>query len=121
MAYAGNTTHRSHSTFSERVSPAGRRTLPALIAAAALLMLVAIPAAAAPPESTFERTLSVNGSALQLTVSTGGGNINLTRGSDNQLHIVGHVKASWGGNEDEVRQIVANPPIEQTGNIVRIG
>ena len=112
MAYAGNITHRSPSTSS---------LLPALIAAVAVLALAAIPAAAAPPEATFERTLSVDGSALQLTVSTGAGNIHLTRGSDNQLHIVGHVKASWGGSEDEVRQVVANPPIEQTGNIVRIG
>jgi DUF4097 and DUF4098 domain-containing protein YvlB len=93
----------------------------ALTAAVALLSAAAIPAAAAPPEATFERTLSVNGSALQLTVSTGAGNIQLTRGSDNQVHVVGHVKASWQGSEDEVRQVAANPPIEQTGNIVRVG
>ncbi|MGH9589272.1 MAG: DUF4097 family beta strand repeat-containing protein [Terracidiphilus sp.] len=94
----------------------------ALLAAAALLSLAAvIPAAAAPPEATFERTLTVNGSVLQLMVSTGSGNIQLTRGSGNQVHIVGHVKANWGGNEDEVRQIAAHPPIEQTGNIVRVG
>lgn len=94
--------------------------LTALFATAALVLL-AIPAAAAPPEATFERTLTVNGSVLQLSVSTGSGNIQLTRGSDNQVHVVGHVKAGWGGSEEEVRQIAAHPPIEQTGNIVRIG
>ena len=93
----------------------------ALLAVAALIALAAVPAAAVPPESTFERTLSVNGSVLQLTVSTGSGNIQLKRGSDRQVHIVGHVKANWGGDPDEVRQIAAHPPIEQTGNIVRIG
>ena len=98
-----------------------RRAGLAFLTAAALVALAAIPATAAPPEATFERTISVNGSALQLNVSTGAGNIQLTRGSDNQVHIVGHVKANWGGDEDQVGQIAAHPPIEQTGNIVRIG
>ena len=31
------------------------------------------------------------------------------------------MKSSWGGSEERVREIAANPPIEQTGNIVRIG
>lgn len=122
MVRFGISLHRSHPTalhISSRT--AGCRALPAVFAAVALLLLAAIPAAAAPPEATFERTLSVNGSALQLTVSTGGGNIQLTRGSDNQVHIVGHVKANWGGSDEDVRQVAANPPIEQTGNIVHIG
>jgi hypothetical protein len=98
-----------------------RRSLPVLVAVAALLA-ASLPAAAAPPEATFERTLSVNGSALQLMVSTGGGNVRLTRGSSNKVHIVGHVKANfWGNKEAEVQQIASHPPIEQTGNIVRIG
>lgn len=98
-----------------------RRVLPVCAAVAALLV-AAVPAAAASPEATFERTLSVSGSALQLMVSTGGGNVRLTRGSGNQVHIVGHVKANlWGSHEAEVQQIAAHPPIEQTGNIVRIG
>lgn len=100
---------------------AGRRALVELALAAMLLALAALPAAAAPPQATFERTLTVNGSALQLTVSTGSGNIQITHGSGNQVHIVGHVKAAWGGNEEEVRQVADHPPIEQTGNIVRIG
>lgn len=116
-------THRAYLSSLHRASlvGTGHRMLPALLASVALLVLAAIPAAATPPEATFERTFSVNGSALQLTVSTGAGNIHLTRGSDNQVHVVGHVKANWGGNEETVRQIAANPPIEQTGNIVRIG
>jgi DUF4097 and DUF4098 domain-containing protein YvlB len=31
------------------------------------------------------------------------------------------VKSSWGGSEERVKEIAANPPIEQTGNIIRIG
>jgi hypothetical protein len=93
------------------------------IAAAAVLALAALPALAS--EATFERTLSVSG-RVQLTVATGSGNIHLTRGAGNQVHIFGRVKSGWGGsvwggNDDRVRQIAANPPIAQTGNIVRIG
>ena len=71
-------------------------------------------------EATFERTLTVSGK-VELSVSTGSGNIHLTHGSANQIHIHGRVKSNEGGNEERVREIAANPPIEQTGNIVRIG
>jgi beta-lactamase regulating signal transducer with metallopeptidase domain len=75
-------------------------------------------------EATFERTLTVSGQ-LQLSVSTGSGYIHLTRGASNQVHIFGKVRAGWGwggsGSENRVKEIAANPPIEQTGNIVRIG
>ena len=85
--------------------------------AAAALALAAIPALAS--EATFERNLQVNG-RVELSVGTGSGNIRLTHGSGNQVHIFGRVKSNWG-NEDRVREIAANPPIEQTGNIIRIG
>jgi len=89
-----------------------------LILAAAALALAAVPALAT--EQTFERTLTVNG-RLELSVATGSGNIHLTRGSGSQLHIVGRVKSNWGGSDEKVHEIASNPPIEQTGNIVRIG
>jgi DUF4097 and DUF4098 domain-containing protein YvlB len=71
-------------------------------------------------EYTFERTVTVSGQA-QLSVETGSGNIHLTRGADNQVHIFGKVKTNWGASEERAKEIAANPPIEQTGNIVRIG
>jgi DUF4097 and DUF4098 domain-containing protein YvlB len=86
--------------------------------ATAALALAAIPALAT--EATFERNLTVNG-RVELSVSTGSGNIHLSRGTGNQIHIFGRVKSNWGGSEQRVREIAANPPIEQTGNIVRIG
>jgi DUF4097 and DUF4098 domain-containing protein YvlB len=84
----------------------------------AALALAAVPALAS--EATFDKTLSVNGK-VELSVSTGSGNIHLTRGSDNRVHIFGKVKSGWGGSDQKVREIAANPPIEQTGNIIRIG
>jgi DUF4097 and DUF4098 domain-containing protein YvlB len=86
--------------------------------ATAALAMAAIPALAS--EATFDRNLSVNG-RVELSVSTGSGNIHLTRGSGNQVRIHGVVKSNWGGSEEKVKEIAANPPIEQTGNIVRIG
>ncbi len=89
-------------------------------AATAVLMAAALPAFAA--EATFERNLSVSGH-VELSVNTGSGNIHITRGTDNQIHIFGKVHSNhWdGGDEQRVHEIAANPPIEQTGNIVSIG
>ena len=64
-----------------------------LFAATAALSLAAAPALAS--EATFERSLSVNG-RVELSVATGSGNIHLTHGSGNQVHIVGHVKLRLG-------------------------
>jgi DUF4097 and DUF4098 domain-containing protein YvlB len=86
--------------------------------AAAILAVAAVPALAT--EATFERNLTVNGH-VELAVSTGSGHIHITHGSGDRVHIVGHVKSNWGGSEERVQQIANNPPIEQTGNIIRIG
>jgi DUF4097 and DUF4098 domain-containing protein YvlB len=85
---------------------------------AAALALAAMPALGS--EATFERNLTVNG-RVELSVATGSGNIHLTHGSGSQVHIFGRVKSSWGGSEERVKEIAANPPIEQTGNIIRVG
>jgi hypothetical protein len=89
-----------------------------LLLATAALALAAVPALAT--EATFERTLTVSG-PVDLSVATGSGNIHVTPGAGNQVHIFARVKSNWGGNDDKVREIAANPPIEQTGDIIRIG
>ena len=94
-------------------------------AAAAMLvaMTMCLPAAFA-AEKSFDRTLSVNG-PVTLRVSTGSGYIRVSPGSDNQVHIVGRVKSNnswWGGSSDDaVAKVAANPPIDQAGNIIRVG
>lgn len=87
-------------------------------AAIAVLAFATLPALAS--EATFERNLTVNG-RVELAVATGSGHIHLTRGSGTQVHISGRVKSNWGGSEQRVQEIAKNPPIEQTGNIIRIG
>ncbi len=86
--------------------------------AAAILAIAAVPALA--NEATFERNLTVSGH-VELTVATGSGHIHITHGSGDRVHIFGRVKSNWGGNEQKVTEIANNPPVEQTGNIIRIG
>lgn len=91
--------------------------IPAVVLASAAL-LAALPLFAA--EATFERNFTVSGRP-DLTVATGSGTIHLSPGPAGQIHIVGHVRSGWGGSENQVRDVAAHPPIEQTGNIMRIG
>ncbi len=86
--------------------------------AAAVLALAALPALAS--EATFDRTLSVSG-RVDLSISNGSGNVHIVRGSSSQVKVHGLVKSNWGSSEERVRAIAASPPIEQTGNIIRIG
>ncbi len=90
------------------------------------MVALAGPAALA-ADGTFERTLKVNGPVL-LAVDTESGNIHVSAGAVDSVHIVGHVHASNGGlfgggspSEDRVKQIVANPPLNQAGNIISLG
>ncbi len=95
-----------------------RRLLAVSAAFTVISVLVAAPARAT--EATFERDLTVNG-RVDLSVTTGSGSIHLTVGPAGRVHVFGRVKSGWGGSDAKVREIAANPPIEQTGNIVRVG
>jgi hypothetical protein len=95
----------------------------AAVALAALSL--SLPAVGFAAEQSFDRTLTVNG-PVTLRVSTGSGYIRVSPGSDNQVHVVGHVKSShnsWfgGSTDDAVSRVVQEPPISQAGNIIRIG
>jgi DUF4097 and DUF4098 domain-containing protein YvlB len=82
-----------------------------------------IPALALASDSTFDKTLNVNG-AVQLEISTGSGYVHVNPGSDNQVHIIGHVHANhgfMGSSDDQVQKVVDNPPIQQSGNTIRVG
>jgi DUF4097 and DUF4098 domain-containing protein YvlB len=89
-----------------------------LLTLAAFLMMTSLSALAS--ETSFDRTLTVNGQ-VELSVSTGSGNIHLFHGSDTRVHIFARIKCGWGCDEGKMRELAARPPIEQTGNIVRIG
>jgi DUF4097 and DUF4098 domain-containing protein YvlB len=78
-------------------------------------------------EGSFDRTLSVSANAVELDVSTGSGKIDIRQGPVNRVEIHGRIRVgtergrSERDAEDLVRQIETQPPIEQNGNVIRIG
>ena len=101
------------------------------ISLALLVVLVALPAAACAMdlqaiEGKFERALKVTGE-VDLSVSTGSGSIDTRVGEAGTVRVSAIIRArsDWTRSEKEtealVRRIEANPPIEQNGNIIRIG
>lgn len=92
----------------------------AMLAAAVL----ALPAMMLGAEGSFDRSLHVTG-PVDLDVSTGSGHIHVRAGSSGTVEVHAVIKANdhWGGRsaEERVREIEANPPVEQDGNTVRVG
>jgi Putative adhesin len=94
----------------------------------ALVLLCATFALAA--EGTFNRTLNVGANA-EVEIGGGSGNITVHSGEAGKISIVGHVKTSnysawnWfggsGSADDKIKRIVDKPPVEQSGNWVRVG
>jgi Toastrack DUF4097 len=77
-------------------------------------------------EGSFDRTLNLSGT-VNLEVSTGSGSIDIRRGQSNRVEIHGRIRAGDGwwwpsrDSADAVRRLEANPPIEQSGQTIRIG
>ncbi|HEX4652242.1 MAG TPA: DUF4097 family beta strand repeat-containing protein [Granulicella sp.] len=76
---------------------------------------------------TFERTLAVAGTPM-VTISTGSGYIHVNAGSGSAVRIEAKVTAqngwSFGGSgsvDERVREIIAHPPIVQSGSTITIG
>jgi len=89
----------------------------------AMASLIQPATAAASAEGSFQRTLQVTG-PVNLDLTTGSGTITVHSGSDNQVQITGHIRVTnwFGGDaEERVHRIEANPPIQQSGNDIRIG
>jgi hypothetical protein len=71
----------------------------------------------------FHRTLHVTGS-VELQVETGSGSILVHPGNSDEVQVTGHIQANewFGGNAGErVKRIQDNPPVQQSGNDIRIG
>ena len=97
------------------------RAFPVLLVLIALsVALTAFPAFAA-SEGHFDRTLTVTG-AVDLDVQTGSGEITLRTGDSTKVEIHARIHGSgWGEVEQRIHEIENNPPIEQSGNTIRIG
>ena len=85
--------------------------------------LLAFQAAAAGPEGSFDRTLNVTG-AVDLDVQTSSGRIEVRPGDSSSVRIHAVIRAnnefSHGDEAARIREIETNPPVQQTGNTIRI-
>lgn len=101
-----------------------RKIVPSVLgyAIAALLCFYGLPAAAA-AEGSFQRTLQVNG-PVHMELTTGSGNVQVRTGNSSQVEVTGRIRATdWfeGNVEEKIKRIESNPPIQQSGNTIRIG
>ena len=71
-------------------------------------------------EGRFERTLQVSG-PVTLNIETRSGNIVVTRSGDGAVQVVGRIRARGMNAAERVQQLESTPPIQQTGNTIRIG
>ena len=94
------------------------------LAAAAALVGLAIGCAGTPAEfGSFERTLTVNGPA-RLEVKNGSGSIQTHAGEPGQVRIRAEVRVQawpWEDTRRRVEELTRRPPIEQSGNTIRVG
>jgi len=84
---------------------------------------LALAPAYATAADTFEKTFTVS-SPVRLELSNGSGTVEIRGSADGKVHVTGKVTAGWsvfGSSEKNVQDVVANPPVEQNGNVIRIG
>lgn len=76
-----------------------------------------------PATGSFDRTLSVSG-PIRLELTNAAGDVTIHGGADGKVHIHGDVRVSGMGFENpqtRLNEIVSNPPLDQKGDVVRIG
>ena len=104
-------------------------TLHRLTGSVAISAALLIPAAAQAQraEGSFERTLTVAGRP-DVEIESGSGSIEVRQGAAGRVEVRGRIRATdWGWRrgrysaEERVKSLEANPPVTQTGNVVRIG
>jgi DUF4097 and DUF4098 domain-containing protein YvlB len=91
-----------------------------LVLAASLLASCGIEPSA---KGTFDRTFTING-PTRLDLSTGSGDVHVTVGATGEVRVHGEIQANhWGaeGGQKRIEQVQSNPPIQQEGNLIRVG
>lgn len=72
---------------------------------------------------SFDRTVSVN-APIRLELGNASGDVAITGSADGKVHVHGDVKSygmGFGSPKDRLNEIVSNPPVEQKGDVIRIG
>jgi DUF4097 and DUF4098 domain-containing protein YvlB len=101
------------------------RPLLVVLALAGTATGCAVDAQIATATGSFSRQLTVSG-PVDLEVKTGSGSIEIRRGEANTVQVAGEIRAQRGfwnevGAEERIRAIESAPPIQQTGNAIRLG
>ena len=93
--------------------------LPIVIAAA---LVCAGCTAVAQDSASFERTMTVSG-PVRLDLTNGSGSVQITGGATGHVRIHGDIRrrAFFFGHTYSAKEVADNPPIEQQGNVIRIG
>ena len=92
-----------------------------LVMVALAVAIATSPVLAGSSDGHFDRTLNVTG-AVDLDVQTGSGDITLRTGDSTKVEIHAKIHGSgWGDVEQRIHEIENNPPVEQSGNTIRIG
>ena len=71
----------------------------------------------------FDRSFNVTG-PIRLELNNASGDVNITGSADGKVHVRGEVRASGFGIDSTRKRLddtLANPPIEQKGDTIRIG
>jgi Putative adhesin len=79
--------------------------------------------AGAPANGSFSRTLNVSG-PIRLEVANAAGDVAIGGSTDGRVHVKADVRSSGftlANPRKRVDELVANPPIEQKGDTIRIG
>jgi len=74
-------------------------------------------------QGSFDKTFTVAG-PVQLDVSTGSGDVEITTGASNEVRIHGEIHAHGWSSDDaraKLQDIAAHPPISQENNLIRVG
>ena len=99
------------------------RTLLVLAAITSLLTLGGCGSGKASAEGTLDKTLTVDGPAhLQLTA--GSGDSTITVGAPGEIRVHGDISVhsfSAESGRRRIDEIIANPPVKQQGNLIRVG
>jgi Putative adhesin len=101
------------------------RAIPTVVLS--FLVAAGAPALAHAADLTFHRSLNANGN-VSLNVCTNSGNIHVSGVDGNTIQISGkvHSASTWHSFDGfsspaDLKKIADNPPIQQTGNMIRVG
>ncbi len=93
--------------------------------AAVVLLAASVPGCRAVPggTGTFDRNLGVNG-PVRLELTTRSGDARITAGTSSEVRVHGEFTVHtwpWESTARRVNAMIQNPPVEQEGNLIRVG